>query len=149
MLSFLFLGDKKDYEVGPTDVLRYLKDNTDVRTRHAAYGKSQTIKAVTELMEKNKTLRLDSRTFLYQVTCIMQFCNLLNLFLKYWSQALNNERQRLHVACQQWVATSVGEDTRLLHFGVYLLTNQVSFEPFVYWTLLQHFSSYSLLLDEE
>lgn len=37
---------KEEYDIGPTDVLRYLKDHTDVRTRHSAYGKSQTITAV-------------------------------------------------------------------------------------------------------
>lgn len=37
---------KEEYEIGPTDVLRYLKDHTDVRTRHSAYGKGQTITAV-------------------------------------------------------------------------------------------------------
>ena len=37
---------KEEYDIGPMDVLRYLKDHTDVRTRHSAYGKSQTIAAV-------------------------------------------------------------------------------------------------------
>ena len=40
------LDFKQEYDIGPTDVLRYLKDHTDVRTRHSAYGKSQTIAAV-------------------------------------------------------------------------------------------------------
>ncbi len=43
---------------------------------------------------------------------------------------------------------SVGEEGRLLHFGVYLLANQVEFEPFIYWALLQHFSSFALLIEE-
>ena len=69
--------------------------------------------------------------------------------MEYFLQTLDSERQRLHTACHEWVPQSVGDDTRLLHFGVYLLANRVTFEPFVYWTLLQHFSSFSLLLEEE
>ena len=41
-----------------------------------------------------------------------------------------------------------GEEERLLHFGVYLLANQVEFEPLVYWALLQHFASFALLAEE-
>ena len=66
--TFLLLGAKKDYVVGPTDVLRYLKDHTDVRTRHAAYGKSQTIKAVMDLVGKNETPPLNSCSLLYHVS---------------------------------------------------------------------------------
>ena len=78
---FLLPGANKDYEVGPTDVLRYLRDNTDVRSRHAAYGKSQTIRAVSEFVGKNKTLRLDSRTLLYQVASF--YCAFWSVNLRY------------------------------------------------------------------
>lgn len=43
----------------------------------------------------------------------------------------------------------VDEESRLLHFGVYLLANKVGFEPYVYWTLLQHFSGYGQLVDPQ
>ncbi len=46
LISVLFLDLKEEYDIGPMDALRYLKDHTDVRTRHSAYGKSQTIAAV-------------------------------------------------------------------------------------------------------
>lgn len=61
---------------------------------------------------------------------------------------MDSERQRLYSMCKESRIRPLGEEERLLHFGVYLLVNQVDFEPFIYWSLLQHFASFSLLVEE-
>ena len=57
---------------------------------------------------------------------------------------MDNERRRLYSILDEWVDQPVDDEVRLRHFAVYLLANQVSFEPYVYWTLLQHFSIFAL-----
>lgn len=75
----------------------------------------------------------------------MVFLIYLIIFLK----VLNRERQRLYLLCRESGGGSTENEDRLLHFGVYLLDNQVEFEPFIYWTLLQHFASFALLVEEK
>lgn len=125
--TYSLLDIKEEYDIGPTDVLRYLKDHTDVRTRHSAYGKSQTIAAVHAAITAHGQKPMEPFALLFR--------------------ALDGERQRLFAVCQESTGQN-GEEGRLLHFGVYLLANQVEFEPFVYWSLLQHFSSFALLVEE-
>jgi len=63
-------------------------------------------------------------------------------------KALDNERLRLFGILDEWIDKPIDNEVRLRHFAVYLLANQVSFEPFVYWTLLQHFSIYAIQAQE-
>ena len=58
---------KEEYDVGYDDVLCYLKDPTDVRTRHASYGKSQTFKAVHGVISSKEQ---EASFLLYQVSTI-------------------------------------------------------------------------------
>jgi|LakMenEpi03Aug12_release.lakeMendotaPanAssembly.Ray.scaffolds.fasta_scaffold660327_1 hypothetical protein len=57
---------KEEYDIGPMDVLRYLKDHTDVRTRHSAYGKSQTIAAVRTTIAAHSN-EMDPSVLLFRV----------------------------------------------------------------------------------
>lgn len=147
-----FLVDiKEEYDIGPTDVLRYLKDHTDVRTRHSAYGKSQTIAAVlTAIAMHGQDMEPSVLLFrvYYLIIIIIIFYSQILLINEFFFQALDSERLRLYSVCKESRIQPLGEGERLLHFGVYLLANQVDFEPFIYWSLLQHFASFSLLVEE-
>lgn len=70
---FIFPDMKEEYDIGPMDVLRYLKDHTDVRTRHSAYGKSQTIAAVRATIAAHSQ-EMDPCVLLFRV----------NLYLVLW-----------------------------------------------------------------
>lgn len=61
---------KEEYDIGPTDVLRYLKDHTDVRTRHSAYGKSQTITAVLTAIKMHGQ-DTEPSVLLFRVCCLV------------------------------------------------------------------------------
>lgn len=151
----VFIGTKTDYVIGPTDVLRYLKDNTDVRTRHAAYGRSQTLKAVLSLTALGLSA-MDGSKLLYYVRNGCYSISLSDLKFHIESlflfKSLNNERQRLYALSREWMShsgQSVENESRLLHFGVYLLANRVEFEPYLYWTLLQHFAALNQFPEQE
>lgn len=58
---------ENEYNIGPGDVLRYLKDPTDVRTQHASYGKTQTLKALLSLKFDKQT---EALSLLYKVHVI-------------------------------------------------------------------------------
>lgn len=51
--------------------------------------------------------------------------------------------------CESLTDTSAGEEERLIHFCAYLVANKVDFEPFIHWSLLQHFSCFPLLVEEK
>ena len=57
---------ESEYNIGPGDVLRYLKDPTDVRTQHASYGKAQTLKALLSLDKFDE--QTESLSLLYRVS---------------------------------------------------------------------------------
>lgn len=72
ILYSLYIDLKEEYDIGPTDVLRYLKDHTDVRTRHAAYGKNQSISATSATIEEYGH-EMDSVSLLFKVRLIIFF----------------------------------------------------------------------------
>lgn len=49
-------------------MLRYLKDHTDVRTRHSAYGKSQTIAAVRATIATYGQKEIEPSVLLFRVS---------------------------------------------------------------------------------
>ena len=72
-------GSKAEHVIEPTVVLRYSKDNTAVRTRHAAYEKNQTLRAVLGLTSMGQPTP-DASTLLYRVrSCLV----LLHGFYQY------------------------------------------------------------------